>query len=277
MKPGKSPSHYFRGKKAIVTGGSSGIGKEIARSLLRYGAVVTIVSDRLDKLQLALEEFKAEGLCANAIQCDLSKSEDIENLFDRVASDFGAPDIIINNAGFAVYRTFEQSSLDEIGRLIEVNLLGAMRLTRSFLPELIRRRSGAIVNMASIAGTMAITPNGTYCAAKHGLVAWSECLRYELARFNIQVNVICPGRVLTPFFDHETFQLRAARPETGYTLPLSVVVERTLMAIIKNQFLTYIPRTLGVLSRLKAALPFMINPLYERLMMNRIDSIYNQK
>lgn len=275
IKSNKSLHDYFLAKKVIVTGGSSGIGKALAHSLLSHGADVTIVSDRMDALQLALKEFETQGLCASALQCDLAKGEDVVRLVDRVVTELGAPDIIVNNAGFAVYRTFEQSSINEIDRLMEVNLLAAMRLTRHFLPEFIRRRSGIIVNMASIAGTMAITPNATYCAAKHGLVGWSECLRYELARFNVQVNVICPGRVLTPFFDHETFRLRAARPETGYTLPLSLVVEGTLKAIVKNRFITYIPGTLRFLSWLKAALPFMVDPVYRRLMLNRIDSIYN--
>ena len=277
MKSGRSLSSYFRAKKVIVTGGSSGIGKAVARSLLGYGADVTIVSDRIDKLQHTAEEFKTEGLYPTIIQCDLAKSEDIARLVDRVATDLGVPDIIINNAGFAVYRTFEQSSLNEIKRLMEVNLLGAMQLTRHFLPEFIRRRSGAIVNMASIAGTMAITPNGTYCAAKHGLVAWSKCLRYELARFNIHVNIICPGRVLTPFFNHETFRSRAARPETGYVVPLPAVVNGTLMAIMKNRSLTYIPHTLGLLSWLNATFPCAIGLIYRRLMLSRIESIYNPK
>ncbi len=274
MKSVGSPLNYFKNKKVIVTGGSSGIGKAIAHGLLKIEAEVTIVSDRADSLRLTSEEFKADSLHVNTLQCDLANSQEISNLFDRVSSDDNIPDIIINNAGYAVYRTFEQSSPGEIERLIQVNLLGAMSLTRYFLPEFIRRRSGTIVNMASIAGTMAITPNGTYCSAKHALVAWSECLRYEISRFNINVNVICPGRVLTPFFDHETFQLRSARPETSSTLPLAVVVEGTLNAIMKNRFITYMPKTLGFLSWVKSAFPFIINPIYQKLMHSRIKSIY---
>lgn len=273
----KSLSNFFGAKKVIITGGSSGIGKALAHGFLSHGAHVVIVSDRMDGLQRALEEFETEGLRANALPCDLAKGEEIVSLVGRVVREFGAPDIIVNNAGFAVYRTFEQSSLDEINRLIEVNLLASLRLTRCFLPELIQRRSGIIVNMASVAGTMVITPNATYCTAKHGLVSWSECLRYELARFNIHVNVICPGRVLTPFFDHETFRLREPRPETGYTLSLSRVVEGTLEGIVKNRFMTYIPRTLGILSWLKRALPFIVNPVYRNLMLSRIDSVYNRR
>jgi len=277
MKSKSDLSAFFGTKKVLVTGGSSGIGKALSHRLLLHGADVTIVSDRADRLQLVLREFKAEDLNASGILCDLAERENIARLVDRLRRDNSIPDIIINNAGFAVYRTFEQSLPEEIERLMEVNLLAAMRLTRWLLPEFIQRRSGSVVNMASIAGTMAITPNATYCAAKHAMVAWSECLRYELARFNVRVNVICPGRVLTPFFDHETFRRRATRPETDYTLSLPVVVDGTLGAIMKNRFITYLPRTLGILSRLKAALPFIIDPFYERLMVSRIDSIYNNE
>ena len=270
-------TNTFQGKKIVITGGSSGIGKALAHALLVQGSVVTIVSNRIDTLQSASEDFKAQGLNAVALQCDLANCQDIEKLVNRIISDHGIPDILINNAGFAVYRTFEQSSLDEIERLMQVNLLSAMRLTKLFLPGFIQRKSGIIVNMASIAGKLAITPNGTYSTAKHGLVAWSECLQYELSRFNIAVNVICPGRVLTPFFDHETFKSRSKRKETGHVVPLADVVNGTLRAIKKNRFMTYIPNTLGLISWLKATFPTVINPIYRRLMLSRIESIYNPK
>jgi len=161
--------------------------------------------------------------------------------------------------------------------LIAVNLLASMRLTRHFLPWFIQRRSGSIVNMASIAGTMAITPNAAYCAAKHALVGWSECLSYELAGFNIHVNVICPGRVLTPFFDHETFRSRKTRRETNYTVPLPRVVDGALKAIHKNRSFKFIPPTIGLISYLKASLPFLFNPAYRVLMHSRINSIYKKR
>ena len=277
VKPCGKFSNYFRNKRILITGGSSGIGEAIAHDLLVHGAKVIIVSNKQDKLEDVINQFKSKGLSANAVPCDLARSENIEPLVDRILTDYGVPDIIINNAGFAVYRTFEQSSIEEIERLLQVNLFSAIKLTKLLLPEFIRRKKGSIVNMASIAGKMAITPNGAYCTAKHGLVAWSECLMYELAPFNVQVNVICPGRVLTPFFDHETFRSRSIRKETGYVVPLEHVVYSTLNAILKNRFLTYIPRTLGLLSWIKTVFPYFINPLYRRLMLNRIQSIYNSK
>src|SRR3990172_4756925 len=119
MKLNRVFSNYFRDKKVLVTGGSSGIGKEIAFAMLSHGADVTIVSNQLNSLQRTSEELKSKGLSANILQCNLAHGEEIESLVDRIITDYGVPNIIINNAGFAVYRTFEQSSLNEIEQLMQ--------------------------------------------------------------------------------------------------------------------------------------------------------------
>lgn len=265
---------YFRGKKVLITGGSTGIGRALARAMAELGAEVALVAHRPQALEEAVEEFTQANLRARAFICDLADAAQTAALAQRVLEEFGAPDILVNNAGFATYRPFEQQPAEEMEALMAVNLLASLRLTRALLPSFIARRSGAVVNIASIAGKLPLTPNMTYTAAKHGLVAWSECLSYELARFNIRVHVICPGRVLTPFFDHETFRARAARPETSYTIPLSQVVEGTLEAIVRGRFLTYIPRTFAFLVWAKNALPFIVGPLYRRLMRQRIEALY---
>jgi len=264
---------FYTGKKILITGGSSGIGKGLAHALAGM-AEVAIVAHRPEVLAATAEELAREGLRLKSFFCDLSDPEQTAGLAKRVTDEFGVPDILINNAGFATYRPFEQIPPEEIDALMEVNLTACLRLTRAFVPEFIRRRSGSIVNIASIAGRIALTPNIVYGAAKHGMVAWSQCLSYELDRFNIRVSVICPGRVLTSFFDHETFRARAARPEVRYTVPLSRVVQGTLESVARGRFLTYIPRTLGLLVWAKNTMPFIIEPLYRRLMLQRIETLY---
>jgi short-subunit dehydrogenase len=266
---------FYEGKKILITGGSSGIGKALARALAGM-AKVAIVAHKSGALQATAEEFAREGLSVQPFTCDLSDASQTEALAKRVTDEFGLPDVLVNNAGFATYRPFEQIPPGEMDALMEVNLMACLRLTRALIPEFIRRRSGAIVNIASIAGRLALTPNIVYAAAKHGMVAWSECLSYELARFDIRVCVICPGRVLTSFFDHETFRARAARPEVRYTVPLSRVVDGTLESVARGRFLTYIPRTLGLLVWAKNTMPFIIEPLYRRLMLQRIETLYTQ-
>jgi uncharacterized protein len=261
-------------KTILITGGSSGIGKQLASDLLRSGAQVVIVSEQPERLAEAARELSQISPQVAALTCDVGDSKSVVHLKDQMIDQYGCPDVLINCAGFATYRTVEGSDLEELERLVSVNFLGAVRCTRVFLPPLIARRQGVIVNMASIAGRLALTPNGTYCASKHALVAWSEILRYELTRFNLQVNVICPGRVETPFFDHQTFKERHARRETRYTTSLQDVSRATLQAVARNRFLTYVPRTLGVLVWLTNVMPFLVKPLYKRLMLNRVESIY---
>ena len=261
-------------KVLLITGGSSGIGKQLAADLLASGATVIIVSERCDRLAQATAELSKISPKVHGIRCDVGDSDSVRQMKDQVLSKYGCPDILINNAGFATYRTFESSNIDEIERLISVNLLGAMRCTKAFLPDMIARHSGTIVNMASIAGRVILTPNGSYCAAKHALVAWSETLRHELVHLNIQVKVICPGRVESPFFEHPTFQNRAPRPEARHTITTQDVSRATVRAIGRNRFITYVPWSLGLLVWITNSLPFLIKPVYGWLISSRIRSIY---
>ena len=254
----------------LITGGSSGIGKQLAADFLRAGVQVIIASQIRDSLTEAVTELSRISPRVVGIECDIGNCNSVLRMAEEVLKNHGCPDILVNNAGFATYQTFEDSSLDEIERLINVNFLGAVRCTKVFLSHMIARRSGIIVNIASIAGRLIMTPNGTYGAAKHGMVAWSEALKYELFRFNIQVNVICPGRVETAFFEHETFKNRAPRAETRYTITVDDVSRATLQAIRRNRFLTYVPHHLGVLVWLINAFPFVVKPVWGRLMISTI-------
>src|SRR5260370_26385916 len=117
-------------------------------------------------------------------------------------------EVLIKNAGYDGYRPCEESSAAEVLDILDVNLGGAMRFAKACLPAMIRQRSGRIVNIASVAGGLIITPNAVYCAAKTGMVAWSKALRHEVARFNVAVNVVLPGLTATQFHNHPTFRRR---------------------------------------------------------------------
>lgn len=211
---------------------------------------------------------------AHAIYCDISNLSQVRKMVSDFLNVVGVPDILVNNAGFAVYRTFGESISEEIASLLQVNLLGAMYCTREFLPSMIKRRQGHIVNVSSVAGKLIITPNATYCAAKHGMIAWSEALRIELSRFGINIHVICPGRVETNFFNHETFKNRAPRKETEYTVPVTRVSSDVISAIEKNKFVTYSPRFFGILSWLVSVFPWPVKYVMDYLMRSRINTLY---
>jgi short-subunit dehydrogenase len=265
--------NFFARQKVLITGGSSGIGKALAFRLGEAEAEVSVVGKTREAVESAGDGFARAGLKVRTWVCDLASETATWQLVEDVLAQSGPPDILINNAGFATYRTFAQLEPAEISSLMAVNLLAPIRLTRGFVPHFLARGCGAIVNMSSIAGRIPLTPNMIYTTAKHGLVAWSECLRFELAGSGIQVNVICPGRVITPFFDHETFRAREQPREARHTVPLSLVVNRTLEAIIRNRFVTYIPRSFGLLAWTTNAFSALVHPAYAHIMRKRLQSM----
>jgi uncharacterized protein len=265
------------GKTILITGGSSGIGRHLASSLLEQNNKIVIASNNRPGLKQAVDELGNISPNIYYFFVDVDKADSVFGLSEIVLREHGCPDILVNCAGFATYRTFEESPMDEIERLVSVNLLGAMRCTHSFLPAMIARRGGTIVNIASIAGKLVMTPNGVYSASKHGLVAWSETLKYELARYKIDVSVICPGRVETAFFDHETFRKRLPRSETQVTIPIEKVSGKIISAIEKKKFLSFIPSYYGLLIWLVNTFSFFSKPLYGKLLSSRVEDIYNNK
>ena len=265
----------FEGDAVVVTGGSSGIGKSLARAFLSAGAEVTIVGNNPERLRQAHEELKMISGSVTALACDVSDLRQVREMVQR-QEQVRVPGILINNAGFATYRPIEQSSSEEIMSLIGVNLLGAMYCTREFLPGMIAQGGGHIVNISSVAGKLVITPNATYCAAKHGMVAWSEAMSAELHRFGISVHVVCPGRVETPFFDHPTFQARPPSRATSFCVSLDKVTQATMKAVEENRFLTYVPRSFGLAAWASGIAPGVSRRLVARVNRSRIAALYDR-
>jgi short-subunit dehydrogenase len=261
-------------KWIVITGGSSGIGAAIAKGLAGKGNRVTIVAHSEEPLQRALLDLRSHGVTADAVRCDIGSPADVDALAQTLLADGSAPDVLINNAGFGTYRPFEAADIDEIDRLLNVNLNGHVRLTKKLGDEMVRKRSGAICFMASIAGRLPITPNASYCAAKHGMLGLAQALRFELRRFGVEVTAVCPGRVDTAFFDHETFQRRTLGPENKSAVPVERVADATIRAIEKNRAMTYIPKSLGIAAWLYDAFPLVLGPLFSRMTGNRIERLY---
>ena len=240
---------YFDGRLVVITGGSSGIGYAIAQRLTGLGARIVLIADDPHKLDGAVLMLGAAPGCVSSIVCDIGDATAIRDAMATLRREHGIPDVLVNNAGFAVYRAFEQSDLGEIERLLEVNFAGHVLCTKGVLDGMVARRHGHIVNIASVAGLFTLTPNAVYGAAKSGIIAWSRALRVELGRYGIGVSVVCPGRVETPFFEHETFKRRSVRRETELTVPLPVVVNAVLDAIVRNREVVTECRATGAGSR----------------------------
>ena len=255
---------------AYITGGSSGIGKQLAVDFLKRRYTVIIIADGAEKLGKVREELSGFSNNIYSYVCDVGDSARVREVGDTVLKEHGCPDIIVNNAGFATYRTFDLTPYDEMERMIEVNLLGALRTTRYFLPEMIKRRSGSIVFVASIGGLLPITPCATYDSAKFGMVGMARTLRYEVREQNIGVHLFCPGRIKTNFHDHETFRRFENRKGGESALPVETASQTILSMLDNGKFFEIIPSSLKWKYRLSTWFPWLVEPYFKKVMQGRI-------
>jgi NADP-dependent 3-hydroxy acid dehydrogenase YdfG len=188
-----------RGRVAVITGASSGIGEATARALAADGHRVALLARRADRIH-ALSEELGDG--ALAIEADVSDRDSLTAAAQRVQDEVGGADILVNNAGVMLLAPFTSEQRSEQRQMVEVNLLGAMTPTEVFLDQL-RGGGGDLVNISSVAGRTARAGNAAYAATKWGLNGWSEALRQELAP-DVRVIVVEPGAVATELPQHIT-------------------------------------------------------------------------
>jgi NAD(P)-dependent dehydrogenase (short-subunit alcohol dehydrogenase family) len=178
---------------ALVTGASSGIGKAIAVQLIEDGLTVYVAARRIEKMR------DLEQLGAIALKMDITQEQDIKRVVEQIESEHDGVDILVNNAGYAIYGAMEDTTMADTRRQFEVNLFGLASLTKAVLPKMRAKKSGKIINISSIGGKIYSLLGSWYHATKHALEGWSDCLRLELATFNIDVIIIEPGAIKTEF------------------------------------------------------------------------------
>jgi len=194
----KSSEHELKGKVAIVTGASRGIGKGIAERLASAGAEIIIADLDISKAKKTAEELTKKDKKSLAIRVDVSKEKPVNFLIKKSLEKFGKVDILINNAGI-MYRTrLKDLSLEEWERTLKVNLTGPFLLIKALLPVMKKNGYGRIVNISSSAGRSVSTLGGVhYTASKAGLLGLTRAAAKELASFGITVNAVCPGLIDT--------------------------------------------------------------------------------
>lgn len=183
----------LKGKVAVVTGSSSGIGFELCVRLLGRGATVFGLSRRRTGIDHAAFSW---------LQADVSHREEVDRAFDTVLGERERVDLLVNNAGFGVFGEVEALDPGTWERLIATNLTGAFHCTRRVVPGMKAVRGGMIVNIASIAGKRGFKGGSAYCASKFGLNGFSEALMEELREYGIRVSSVNPGSTGTEFFTH---------------------------------------------------------------------------
>jgi short-subunit dehydrogenase len=185
---------YWNGKAALVSGGSSGLGRAIALELARQGARVAIAARGQEQLDAAAAELRALSAAALAIQADASRQADVDRLVDEVIARFGRLDLLVNAVGRSARGTAMSATPDEFAELMEVNLLTAVRVTRAAAPHLLASR-GHLVNVGSLASKLSGRYMGGYPASKFALAAYTEQLRVELGAEGLSVLLVCPGPI----------------------------------------------------------------------------------
>src|SRR5436189_1623095 len=222
---------FFRGRRALITGGSSGIGAAVAGELVRRGAHVFLLARHQARLEQTVESLK--GVAAAADQkidfavADVSVATQVADAVRRAEQQMGPIDLLVNSAGITQPGYTEDLPLEAYRAQIDTNYMGTVHTVKAPLPLLISRRAGWIVNRSSAAGLKGIFGYAAYCASKFAIVGFSEALRAELVRHGIGVTVICPPDTRTPMLEAESL-LRP--PETAYLAAQGKVFEPEAVA-----------------------------------------------
>ncbi len=187
----------FKGKVALVTGGSSGLGKAMAIGFAREGAKVVIADIKAEEGRAVVADLMGSGLSATFVYCDVSKEEDCKNFVEAAKDTYGRIDILINNAGESITGTIEELSMEDFYYSLGVNMIGPLMLMKATIPVMRKINGGSIVNIASLAGLRATPKKTAYCSTKAGLIHLSKQVALDYGRYNIRCNVVCPGLFIT--------------------------------------------------------------------------------
>jgi len=188
----------FENKIAVVTGAASGIGKATAEALAEEGAIVICADIDRENGEPAAASIRTKGWKAQFHAVDLTDESSISAFAEEVQAKVGAVDILVNGAGWGRTQPFWENAPELWQKLIALNFVGPMKLTKALLPKMLERGSGKIVNIASDAGRVGSLGETVYSGAKGGLIAFTKSLARETARYNINVNCVCPGPTETP-------------------------------------------------------------------------------
>ncbi|HVF67556.1 MAG TPA: SDR family oxidoreductase [Pyrinomonadaceae bacterium] len=189
----------YKGKAAVVTGGTKGIGRAIAEALAREGLNVCVGARSLDEVRQTVRELEGLGVSATGAACDVRASDECEALISHAVEELGGVDVLVNNAGIGLFKSVEETTPEEFRAVLETNLFGVFYCTRAAIPEMKRRGGGYVVNVSSLAGANPHPRMATYNASKFALNGFTEALMQEVRHDQIKVSYVMPGSVNTEF------------------------------------------------------------------------------
>ena len=249
----------YKNKVIVITGASSGIGESSAVLFSKKGANVVLVSrnkEKLEKVQKKISKYNNETLICI---CDVSDKFQVKEMAKQVLEKFGRIDVLVNNAGFAIYGTISELSIDEIESQMSTNYLGMIYCVKNFLPKMLEQNFGHIVNVASLAASFGLPGIASYCASKFAMLGFSEGLKHELDDTKIGVTVVSPIMVRTNFFDHPSFEKMPKYSKTS--LNAETVANTILKASNSSKLEITVPRIARGAVWAKHNFSYLINPI----------------
>jgi len=204
----------LNGKVALVTGAASGIGEAIAHTFAARGAYVYVADIAYENGRRVADEITKNSGKAEFLKLDVSSEQNCLDTADTVHRQHKKLDILVNNAGIGHVGSIEQTTVHDLDRLYAVNVRGMFSLTKAFIPGMLERKYGVVVNTSSVGGVVAVKDRIAYCVTKFAVVGFTKCLALDHALDGIRANCLCPGRVETPFVKARLSEY--ADPEKAY-------------------------------------------------------------
>ena len=205
-----------QGRTVLITGASSGIGKATTLYLAERGYRVIGTSRSLARLEELRREALERNLPFTAVELDINSDDTVEQAIPQLTTEHGPIDVLVNNAGYGLWGPIESLSMAEVKALFETNFFAVLRLIKAVVPDMVRRRTGTIINVSSVLGRLATPFTGAYAASKFALEGMSEAMRVELWPFGVRVAVVEPGMIRTAFHDNQVIGQRALSEDLAY-------------------------------------------------------------
>jgi len=249
----------YSGKVVVITGASSGIGEQSAEEFAKLHGDIILVSRNEEKLQDIAKRLSKYHTKVFVHTCDVSKKDQVEAMGKIILEKFGTVDVLVNNAGFGIHNIVNEITIEEMESQIMTNFFGMMYCTKTFLPKMLEQRSGHIVNVASVAGSIGIPGMASYCASKFAMLGFSESLYHELKGTGVGITVVSPIMVRTNFFNHKSFGNMPRYSATS--LSSKTVANAVVRAASSPRLEIVVPQFVRLAIWIKQTLPYLINPI----------------
>ncbi|WP_216829541.1 SDR family NAD(P)-dependent oxidoreductase [Alkalihalobacterium elongatum] len=252
----------LQNKNIVITGASSGLGKELAFQVAELGATPILLARSIDKLELITEDIKKKyAVQAYYYPLDVTSFAGVQKTVQQVVNDHERIDVLINNAGVGYFDAFVEADFRQIEEMFHVNVLGLMACTKAFLPSLLEKNGAHIINIGSQAGKIATPKSSVYSATKHAVRGFTNALRMELHDTNIHVTLINPGPIRTAFFDQADKSGTYKKNIEKLMLSPEAVAKRIVELIIKPKRELNLPWWMDVGSSLYQVFPRLVEKI----------------